>query len=76
MRDREPVQHQVIEHRRSEAAPVHFGPRAPVGTTIGQNGKRLPSGHDSPGIEGPGLPSLLAKYFGGGPYQGRAGVER
>ena len=50
MRDREPVQHQVIEHRRSEAAPVNFGPRAAVETTIGQNGKRLPSGHDSPGI--------------------------
>jgi len=67
MRDREPVQHQVIEHRRSEAAPVNFGPRAAVGTTIGQNGKRLPSGHDSPGIGDQELPSLLAKSFRGEP---------
>ena len=49
--DREPLQQQIIEHGRPEAAPGHFGPRAPVGTT-GQHGKRLPSGRDSPGIGG------------------------
>ena len=46
---------------------LHFGPRAAVGTTIGQNGKRLPSGHDSPGIGDQELPSLLAKSFRGEP---------
>jgi hypothetical protein len=38
---REPLQQQMIEHGRPEAAPGHFGPRASVGT-IGQHGKCLP----------------------------------